>query len=168
MGSAASATLSIANKQLTISAPGDANGEVSWELSSSGVDMVPSGLDTLGGLVNTLNQRGVLSVTVSPNVKSAVKSEDLADVTSQDIKSTPYTLQQDKTRLMNDEITWPKAWVNANLTGSGRRHSATLSWSPPSSGPTTTGYDVYRSATTGGPYAEIAGETRARAVRILQ
>ena len=90
-------------------------------------------------------------------MKSAVKSEDLADVTSQDIKSTPYTLQQDKTRLMNDEITWSKAWVNANLTGIGGRHSATLSWSPPSSGPTATGYNVYRSATTGGPYAEIAG-----------
>ena len=62
MGSAASATLSIANKQLTISAPGDANGEVTSDLSSSGVDMVPSGLDTLGGLVYTLNQRGVFSL----------------------------------------------------------------------------------------------------------
>ena len=79
--------------------------------------MVPSGLDTLGGLVYTLNQRGVFSVTADPNMKSAVKSEDLADVPSQDIKSSPYTLLKDKTRLMTDEMGWSMAWMNANLTG---------------------------------------------------
>jgi len=79
--------------------------------------MVPSGLDTLGGLIYTLNQRGVFAVTADPNMKSAVKSEDLADVAAQDIKSSPYLLLQDKTRLMTDEINWAKAWMNANLTG---------------------------------------------------
>lgn len=117
-GSAAtSVTLSISNNQFTISAPGDPNAQVSWNLSSSGMDMVPSGLDTLGGLVYTLNQRGVFSVTEDPNMKPAVKSEDLADVPAQDIKSSPYLLLEDKTRLMTDEIGWSKAWMNANLTG---------------------------------------------------
>ena len=50
-------------------------------------------------------------------MKSAVKSEDLADVPAQDIKSSPYLLLMDKTRLMTDEIEWSKAWMNANLTG---------------------------------------------------
>jgi hypothetical protein len=117
-GSAAtSVTLSIANKQFTITAPGDANAQVSWNLSSSGTDMVPAGLDTLGGLIYTLNQRGVFSVTADANMKSAVKSEDLADVASQDIKSSPYLLLADKTRLMTDEIGWSKAWMNTNLVG---------------------------------------------------
>jgi len=31
-----------------------------------------------------------------------VKSEDLADVTAQDIKTSTYTLLMDKTRLMTD------------------------------------------------------------------
>ena len=154
---ASSVTLAIANKQLTITAPGDPSAQVNWDLSSSGTDMVPGGLDTLGGLIFTLNQRGVFSVTADPNMKSAVKSEDLADVTAQDIKGAPYTLLQDKTRLMNDEIGWSKAWINANLTGIGGGHSAALSWNPPASGPTPTGYNVYRSATTGGPYNQIAG-----------
>jgi hypothetical protein len=154
---ASSVTLSIANKQLTITAPGDPSAQVNWDLSSSGTDMAPSGLDTLGGLVFTLNQRGVFSVNVDPNLKSAVKSEDLADVTLQDIKSAPYTLLQDKTRLMSDELGWSKAWINTNLTGIGGGHSATLSWNPPNSGPAPTGYKVYRSATTGGPYGLIAG-----------
>ena len=114
---ASSATLSIANKQLTITAPGDPQAQVSWNLSSSGTDMVPSGLDTLGGIVYTLNQRGVFSVTTDPNMKSAVKSEDLADVAAQDIKSAPFTLQMDKTRLMTDELGWAMAWMSANLTG---------------------------------------------------
>jgi hypothetical protein len=117
-GSAAtSVTLSISGGQFTISAPGDPNAQVSWNLNSSGSDMVPSGLDTLGGLVYTLNQRGVFSVTEDPNMKPAVKSEDLADVPAQDIKSSPHLLLEDKTRLMTDEIGWSKAWMNANLTG---------------------------------------------------
>jgi hypothetical protein len=115
--SATSVTLSISNKQFTIAAPGDPNAQVSWNLSSSGTDMVPGGLDTLGGLVYTLNQRGVFSVTEDPNMKPAVKSEDLADVAPQDIRNSPYLLLEDKTRLMTDEIGWSKAWMNANLTG---------------------------------------------------
>lgn len=114
---ASSVTLSISNNQFTITAPGDPNAQVNWNLSSSGTDLVPSGLDTLGGMVYTLNQRGVFSVIEDPNMKSAVKSEDLADVSAQDIKTTAYTLQMDKTRLITDEMNWAMAWMNANLTG---------------------------------------------------
>jgi len=114
---ASSVTLSISNKQFTIAAPGDANAQVNWDLSSSGTDLVPSGLDTLGGLTFTLAQRGVFSITADPNMKTAVKSEDLADVPSQDIKSAPYLLQTDETRLTTDEMNWSLAWMNANLTG---------------------------------------------------
>jgi len=114
---ASSVTMTISNKQLTIAAPGDPNAQVNWDLSPSGTDIVPSGLDTLGGLIFTLNQRGVFSVTADPNMKSAVKSEDLADLSVQDIKNAPFTLKMDKTRLMSDELGWAMAWMSANLTG---------------------------------------------------
>ena len=114
---ASSVTLTISGKQFTIAAPGDPKAQVNWDLSSSGTDLVPSGLDTLGGLIYTLNQRGVFSVTADPNMKSAVKSEDLADVEAQDVKSQPFLLQMDKTRLMTDELKWSMAWMSANLTG---------------------------------------------------
>ena len=71
----------------------------------------------MGGIIYTLNQRGVFSVSADPDMKSAVKSEDLADVTTQDLLAAPYTLQMDKTRLMTDEIGWAMAWMSANLTG---------------------------------------------------
>ncbi|HZP16626.1 MAG TPA: hypothetical protein VFB00_01580 [Terriglobales bacterium] len=114
---ASSVTLTISNKQFIITAPGDPSAQVDWDLSSSGTDIVPTGLDTLGGLIYTLNQRGVFSVTADPNMKSAVKSEDLADVTSQDIRNAPFALQLDKTSLMTDELGWAMAWMSANLTG---------------------------------------------------
>lgn len=118
IGTAASSVmLSIANKHLTITAPGDPNAQVNWDLSSSGTDLVPTGLDTISGLIYTLNQRGVFAVTQDGNLKTAVKSGDLADVVAQDIKSAPFTLQLDKTRLMTDELSWPIAWMNANSTG---------------------------------------------------
>lgn len=114
---AASVTLTIANKQFTITAPGDPAAQVNWDLSSSGTDLVPTGLDTIGGLIYTLNQRGVFSVMQDSHLQTGVKSEDLADVPAQDIKSAPFTLQIDKPRLMADEMGWAMAWMNANLRG---------------------------------------------------
>ncbi|MBS1851333.1 MAG: hypothetical protein JST79_10505 [Acidobacteria bacterium] len=151
---AATVTLSISGRQLVITAPGDPNAQVNWDLSSSGRDLTPSGLDTLGGVIYTLNQRGVFSATADPNMKTAVKSEDLADVNAQDIKSSSYMLTMDKGRLMTDELGWARAWMNANLTGLDGGHSVWLSWN---AGSDATGYYVYRAATSGGPYTKIAG-----------
>ena len=112
-----SVVLTIANKQMTITAPGDPAAQVNWDLTAPAPGQTSSGLDTLSGVVATLLQRGVFAVTVDPNMKGAVKSEDLADAGPQDITNTPYLLEMDKTRLMTDELGWSMAWMNANLTG---------------------------------------------------
>ncbi len=151
---ASSVTLSISSKHLVISAPGDPSAQVNFDLAPSGTDLVPSGLDTLGGVIATLNQRGVFNVSVDPNMKAAVKSEDLDDVSSQDIKTAAYTLTLNKTRLMTDELNWSKAWMSANLTGGGGDHSVSLTWDAQAD---VTGYNVYRSGSSGGPYTKVAG-----------
>jgi hypothetical protein len=114
---ASSVTLSIASKHLTITAPGDPSAQVSWDLTAPDPGQPSTGLDTLSGIIATLNQRGVFSVAADANMKTAVRSQDLADVTSQDIKGTSYTLQIDKPRLMTDELGWSKLWMTTNLTG---------------------------------------------------
>ena len=114
---ASSVTLSLASNHLTITAPNDAAAQVSWDLTAPAPGATPTGLETLGGIIATLNQRGVFAVAADPNMKTAVKSEDLADVTAQDIKTSAYALQIDKPRLMTDELGWSLAWMNANLTG---------------------------------------------------
>ncbi|HEX4487554.1 MAG TPA: hypothetical protein VH088_14880 [Terriglobales bacterium] len=114
---ASSVALTISGNNMTITAPGDPSAQVNFDLSTSGTDLVPTGLDTLGRIVATLQGRGVFAVTVDPNMKTGVKSEDLADVSAQDIKTSSYTLLMDKARLMTDELGWAKAWMNANLTG---------------------------------------------------
>jgi hypothetical protein len=115
--SASNVTLSIASKHLTITAPGDVSAQVSWDLTAPAPEQPSTGLDTLGGIVATLNQRGVFSVVPDSNMKSAVRSQDLADISSQNIKAATYTLQMDKPRLMTDELGWSLAWMNTNLTG---------------------------------------------------
>ena len=114
---ASSVTLSIASKHLTITAPGDPRAQVSWDLTAPAPGVTSTGLDTLGGVIATLNQRGVFSITADPNMKTAVRSQDLADISSQDIKTAAYTLQTDKPLLMTDELGWSLAWMNTNLTG---------------------------------------------------
>lgn len=151
---ASSVRLSISNKRLTIEAPGDPDAQVVWDLGTSSTDLVPEALDTLGGLVYALNGRGVFSAVSDPNMKSAVKSGDLADVTGQDIKTSPFTLTLDKSRLMNDELGWSKAWMNANLTGLGGHRSVSVTWPPKGD---VEGYNVYRSATSGNGHVKVAG-----------
>ena len=62
-------------------------------------------------MIATLKQRGVFNIIQDPNMKTAVKSEDLADVTNQDIKTASYTLLMDKTRLMTDECLNASIWA---------------------------------------------------------
>ena len=93
-------------------------------------------------------------MTADSNMKTAVKGEDLADVSSQDIKNAAYTLTMDKPRLMTDELAWSKAWMNANLTGISGNRSVKLVWDPEAG---VSGYNVYRSVSSGGPYIKVAG-----------
>jgi hypothetical protein len=122
-GSGTAATLSISNKTLTITVTG-ASDSVSYNLAQNQAQ------GTILGLQTALNNTGkfTASVAVPPcqgpygtgcsyYTASALLAQDLADVSSQNVKSSVYHMQLDVTRLTTDEITLARSWMTTNLTG---------------------------------------------------
>jgi len=99
------------------SSPDDAAADVHWDLTPAAPGQALTGLDTLGGILYTLEQRGVFSVSLDPNAKSMARSVSLADVANLDIGSSPQNLDFDETQMETEEMSWAQAWMNLNLTG---------------------------------------------------
>jgi hypothetical protein len=122
-GSGTTATLAISGKVLTITVTG-ASDSVSYNLAQGDAQ------GTILGLFTVLNNTGKFSVALSPlpcqgpygtgcsvYTAAALLSQDLADVSGQDVKSNVYHAQLDVTRLTTDEITLSRQWMTTNLTG---------------------------------------------------
>jgi hypothetical protein len=103
---------------LTITtSPDDPAADVNWDLTPAAPGQTSNGLDTLGGILYTLQQRSVFSVAIDANAKSTAKSISLADVTGMDIESAPQNLDLDETQMETEEMSWAQSWMNLNLTG---------------------------------------------------
>jgi hypothetical protein len=121
-GSGTAATLSISGKTLTITVTG-ASDSVSYNLAQG----QPQG--TILGLIEVLGATGKFTTAevtpcqgpygtgCSAYTAAALLTQDLADVSGQDVKSAVYHMQLDVTRLTTDEITLSRQWMTANLTG---------------------------------------------------
>jgi hypothetical protein len=121
-GTGTAAVLSISGKTLTITVTGAADG-VSYNLAQG----QPQG--TMLGLQQALVGTGHFTATFNPvcqgpygtgcsyYTNAALLAQDLADVTSQNVKSSVYAMQLDVTRLTTDEITLSRQWMTTNLTG---------------------------------------------------
>ncbi len=97
--------------------PDDPAADIHWDLTPAAPGQISNGLDTLGGILYTLQQRGVFSVALDSNAKSTARSISLADVTGMDIKTAPQNLDLDETQMETEEMSWAQAWMNLNLTG---------------------------------------------------
>ncbi len=97
--------------------PDDPAADISWNMTPAAPGQVSNGLDTLGGILYTLQQRGVFSVTLDPNAKSTARSISLANVTGMDIFTSAQNLDLDETQMETEEMTWAQQWMNLNLTG---------------------------------------------------
>jgi hypothetical protein len=97
--------------------PDDPAADVNWNLTPALPGQTSNGLDTLGGILFTLQQRGVFLVTLDPNAKSTARSISLADVSNLDILSTAQNLDLDETQMETEEMSWAQDWMNLNLTG---------------------------------------------------
>jgi hypothetical protein len=120
---ASSVTLNIrhpspGHSSLTVStSPNDPAADISWDLTPAPPGQTSNGLDTLGGILFTLQQRGVFSVILDANAKSTARSIALADVTNMDLVTSAQNLNFDETQLETEEMNWAEAWMNLNLTG---------------------------------------------------
>jgi len=109
--SAGHATLTV------VSSPDDPAADINWDLTPAAPGQTSNGLDTLGGILYTLQQRGVFSVSLDGNAKSTARSISLANVSNMDVVSSAMNLDLDETQMETEEMSWAKAWMNLNLTG---------------------------------------------------
>jgi hypothetical protein len=120
---ASSVTLNIAHPTpghatLTVTTnPDDPAADISWDLTPAAPGQASNGLDTLGGILYTLQQRGVFSVSLDANAKSTARSISLVNVTNMDIESSAQNLDLDETQMETEEMSWAQGWMNLNFTG---------------------------------------------------
>jgi hypothetical protein len=99
------------------SSPDDPAADITWNLTPAAPGQPSTGIDTIGGIFYTLQQRGVFSATEDVNAKSAARSLSLANVTNLDIFTAAQNLDFDETQLETEEMSWAKGWMNVNFTG---------------------------------------------------
>jgi len=97
--------------------PDDPAADINWDLTPAAPGQASTGLDTLGGILYTLQQRGVFSVSLDANTKSTARSISLVNVTNMDIKSSAQNLDLDETQMETEEMSWAQGWMNLNFTG---------------------------------------------------
>jgi Right handed beta helix region len=97
--------------------PDDPAADITWNMTPATPGQTSNGLDTLGGILYTLEQRGVFSVNLDVNAKSTARSISLANVTNLDIFGSAQNLDLDETQMETEEMTWAQQWMNLNLTG---------------------------------------------------
>jgi len=125
---ATSVTLTISHSQsvcgagrvacmIVTSSPDDPLADINWDLTPPVPGEALNGLETLGRILATLQQRGVFSVSLDSNAKSTAHSVSLADVAGLDIATTAQNLDFDETQLETEEMSWSRAWMNLNFTG---------------------------------------------------
>jgi hypothetical protein len=122
IGSGSAATLNISGNTLTITVTG-ASDSVSYNLAQGEAQ------GTMLGLAQALAATGKFTYSFltpcegpygtgcSAYTAAALLSQDLADVSAQDVKSAVYHMLLNVTQLTTDEITLSRQWMTTNLTG---------------------------------------------------
>lgn len=109
IGGGYSCELSISGNTLSTTVAG-ATGE------DLNIDLTNSSYDEISELVSYTNGLDAYSCTKHGDCHPKVHSDTLADVSSQDITSE-YTIILDKDRLVKDELSDSKSWLEANING---------------------------------------------------
>jgi hypothetical protein len=122
-GSGTAATLSISGNVLTITVTGASDG-VSYNLAQGAAEgtvlLLQNALNATGKYMATLPPppcQGPYGTGCSAYTAAALLAQDLASVTSQDVKTNAYTMQLNVSQLQSDEINLSRQWMTTNLSG---------------------------------------------------
>jgi hypothetical protein len=110
-GTGTAATATISGNHLTTAVTGGPGGE------NLNLDLTNSAYDSISELVATINGRSGYTSAKDANCQGAAHSIALADITGQAIKTSAYTVLLQKDRLIPDEMTSSRNWLQANVTG---------------------------------------------------
>lgn len=110
-GTGTAATLTIAGNVLSTTVTGGPGGE------NLSLNLANASYSSISALVATINGRGVYTAVQDATCQGAVHSIALADVAGQAIKTSAYTAQLQKDRLIPDEMSSAKSWLQTNVTG---------------------------------------------------
>ena len=109
---------------LTItSSPNDPQANVTWDLTPvlPGGTPGPTQIDTVSNAIVALRNRGVFTLDTTAYNNAATKGAShmygLANVTTQDIRTSQYSILYDEQFFQKDEFNWAQQWLNANTTG---------------------------------------------------
>ena len=100
-----------------VTSPDDPAADIAWDMTPAAPGQTSAGLDTLGGILYTLLQHGVFSVSLDVNAKSDARSISLANVANMNLASAAQNLDLDETQMETEEMSWAQAWMNLNFTG---------------------------------------------------
>lgn len=115
-GAGSACMMTVASNTLTTSVTDGPGGE------DLNVDLTNASYDNISELVAYINGLAAYTCTKDSNCASTVHSICLADVAGQDVKTSAYTSQLDKQRLVEDELSTSKTWLEANISGLTVRH----------------------------------------------
>jgi hypothetical protein len=121
-GSGTAAALTISGNVLTITVTG-ASDSVSYSLAQGSAEgtiyELQQALYNTGKFTTSYMTpcQGPYGTGCSAYTNQALLSQDLADVSGQDVKSAVYHMQLNVAQLTSDEITLSRQWMTANLTG---------------------------------------------------
>ena len=115
-GTGTAATMSLSGNILTTTVTGGPGGE---NLSLDLTNPLYSSIHALG-LFLRFNAPGYTAIQ-DPNAHDAMHSYTLADFAGANIRSTGYNMQLDKSRYVNDEMAFSKAWMESNIAGAGNQ-----------------------------------------------
>jgi hypothetical protein len=115
-GTGTAATMSLSGNLLTTSVTGGSGGE------NLSLDLTNPAYNTIHALALFLrfSAPGYTAIQ-DPNAHDVMHSYTLADFAGANIKAVGYNMQLDKSRYVNDEMAFSKAWMEANIVGLGNQ-----------------------------------------------